>query len=270
MFWGRLSFFQMCIDLFECFKQWYKAIFCVCHTGGFNGVITLKTLLVFVWFVWQDPKHLLVPNSGQGAGGTLPRKRSRERRISAALNPKKMWEEVRYTRSDVFLRVWPKPMEVSSIQWEKRGRVCGGLSGISSCVTKVAIICFGSYQSYVFKFLFGYAKVKARKRVWIRWSDQVFFVTQICVVLSWKSEGLIVQCMLIACYNVLVALFCIFLSSIVALSWLFKHRQHIQQLLVTYNFDTEQCRLTKQMWLTLWMSDLVFLFHIFGVMTPDW
>lgn len=105
---------------------------------------------------------------------------------------------------------------------------------------------------------------------WIRWSDQVFFVTQICVVLSWKSEGLIVQCMLIACYNVFVALFCIFLSSIVALSWLFKHRQHIQQLLVTYNFDTEQCRLTKQMWLTLWMSDLVFLFHIFGVMTPDW
>ncbi|XP_071829780.1 rap guanine nucleotide exchange factor 2-like isoform X5 [Apostichopus japonicus] len=41
-----------------------------------------------------DPKHLLVPNSGHGAGGTLPRKRSRERRISAALNPKKMWEEL--------------------------------------------------------------------------------------------------------------------------------------------------------------------------------
>ncbi|PIK41643.1 putative rap guanine nucleotide exchange factor 2 isoform X1, partial [Apostichopus japonicus] len=45
-----------------------------------------------------DPKHLLVPNSGHGAGGTLPRKRSRERRISAALNPKKMWEEAQMAR----------------------------------------------------------------------------------------------------------------------------------------------------------------------------
>ncbi|KAJ8023170.1 Rap guanine nucleotide exchange factor 2 [Holothuria leucospilota] len=47
-----------------------------------------------------DPKHLLVPNSNQsnGSGGTIPRKRSRERRISAALNPKKMWEEAQMAR----------------------------------------------------------------------------------------------------------------------------------------------------------------------------